>query len=109
MRRIPLLMLLLLAAAPVAEARAPVAPSLATERTTPQRTPWRPARNPAADPSLVSPSLQRLARPRHEAGGSQCRSACSRSYYFCLAEGGYSCGVEWSQCLAACPGGSSAR
>ena len=66
--------------------------------------PVRQTRSPATDPSLVSPSLQRVARPRYDVGGgSTCRTACSQSYYFCSAEGEGGCSGRWSQCLAACP------
>ena len=75
----------------------------------PRPAPVRQTRNPASDPSLVPPSLQRMARPRYDAGGgSICRTACSQAYYFCSAEGDGGCSSRWSQCLAACPRTSGA-
>ena len=68
------------------------------DREKPRPAPARTTRNPAADPSLVSPALQRVARPRYEiGGGSACRTACSQNYYFCLAEGEHGCSGQWSQ------------
>ena len=66
--------------------------------------PVRQTRSPATDPSLVSPTLQRMASPRYDAaGGSSCRTSCSQAYYFCSADGEGGCSGRWSQCLAACP------
>ena len=106
--RAALPLLILLAFAPLAEAQTPArdAPAAASAKT--PRAPARQTRNPAADPSLVPPSLQRVARPSYEiGGGSSCRTACSQRYYFCVAEGEYGCSGQWSQCLAACPQKSS--
>ena len=90
----------LLAFAGVGEAQTRVDAAPAKARP----APVRPLRSPATDPSLVSPTLQRVARPRYDTGGgSTCRTACSQSYYFCSADGEGGCSGRWSQCLAACP------
>ena len=91
----------LLAFAGVTEAQTRMSPSAQPNA---RPAPVRQTRSPATDPSLVSPTLQRISRPRYDAaGGSSCRTACSQTYYFCSADGEGGCSGRWSQCLAACP------
>ena len=37
-------------------------------------------------------------------GGAQCRTSCSREYYFCLAGEDDRCPQYWSRCVSGCAG-----
>jgi hypothetical protein len=56
-----------------------------------------------AQPPILHASLPALAPPAAVIDPRQCRMACARPYYFCLAgEDAGSCPQTWSQCLSAC-------
>lgn len=74
-------------------------PETAKVTETPVKTfaPMAPVVRAPAAPTLASPIAQASA----DVG--QCRLACGRSYYFCLAgEGPEDCPPIWGQCLKTC-------
>lgn len=75
-----------------------------------------PAETPTPTPALTLPAgpgpAGLVSLPPAEP--AECRRACARSYYFCLAEDSPdACGPTWGQCRSACEapsyGGPSAR
>ncbi|MFZ5668134.1 MAG: hypothetical protein ACOY4K_01435 [Pseudomonadota bacterium] len=65
------------------------------------RGPMEAAPKPPADLAVPAPALP--AAPIRVADGSrQCRLACARAYYFCLADEADICAPNWSRCTARC-------
>ena len=85
-----------------------VAPANANARQTPA-----PSATLPPDPELALPdtaTAKRLDRSIGDEplGGADCRTACDKAYYQCLADDDSGrCPVSWAQCLTACPAHSS--
>jgi hypothetical protein len=63
------------------------------------------ARARTSPPAVQRASLPPLATPVAAIDSGQCRAACARPYYFCLANDDTgSCPQTWSRCLVACDG-----
>jgi len=70
------------------------------------KTPLLPPANPVAalTPAFAQP-LQAVP-PVAAVDAGQCRRACARPYYFCLAgDDADSCPTDWSRCVSACDRG----
>lgn len=96
MRALPLLLLLALAATPVAAQPKTPAP-------TPLRGPVSGEQIPApTEPlSALPPLLTPLTASAADAG--RCRLSCASAYYFCLStDGPEDCAAPWGQCRARC-------
>lgn len=96
MRALPLLLILALAATPVAAQQKTPAP-------TPLRGPVSNAQTPtpAAPLSALPPLLTPLSASSADAG--RCRLSCASGYYFCLStDGPEDCAAPWGQCRARC-------
>lgn len=61
-----------------------------------------PAPTEEAAPLLLPLPLQPTSIASTPASGSQCRTACSQQYYFCLAGEDERCPQYWSRCVSGC-------
>jgi len=61
---------------------------------------------PAAEepPLSLPPPVLPASTPAAATDGGQCRLACSRDYYFCLAGEDDRCPQQWSRCVTGCGG-----
>lgn len=58
---------------------------------------------PAEEAPLLLPlPVQPTSIASTSAGGAQCRTSCSRQYYFCLAGEDERCPQHWSRCVSSC-------
>lgn len=53
-------------------------------------------------PPPLPPPVQPTGLAASPAGGGQCRLACARAYYFCLAGEDDRCPQSWSRCVSGC-------
>jgi hypothetical protein len=53
-------------------------------------------------PLLLPLPVQPTSIASTSAGGAQCRTSCSRQYYFCLAGEDERCPQHWSRCVSSC-------
>ncbi|MFA7264685.1 MAG: hypothetical protein WC068_16845 [Caulobacter sp.] len=57
---------------------------------------------PDETPPLLPPPVQPTGLAESSVSGSQCRLACSQTYYFCLAGEDDRCPQYWSRCVSGC-------
>lgn len=96
MRVLPLLLILALAATPVAAQPKNPAPAPLRGPVSGEQTPA-----PAEPLSALPPLLTPLAASSADAG--RCRLSCASAYYFCLStDGPEDCSAPWGQCRARC-------
>lgn len=57
---------------------------------------------PDAPPLLLPLPVQPTSIASTSTGGAQCRTSCSRQYYFCLAGEDERCPQYWSRCVSSC-------
>ena len=55
-----------------------------------------------APPLLLPLPVQPTSIASTSTGGAQCRTSCSRQYYFCLAGEDERCPQHWSRCVSSC-------
>lgn len=59
---------------------------------------------PEEAPLLLPLPVQPTSISTSSTSGSQCRTRCSRTYYFCLAGEDDTCPQTWSRCVSGCSG-----
>lgn len=88
------------ATAPPAAAQAPAAAAPVPDRLS--------GLDPKPAPGFSYDPAPRQAGLSVAPGGAQCRQACARTLYACrVSDDEEGCNPQWSQCVAACPEGSS--
>ena len=76
--------------------------AVAQQTPAPQRPRPAPVATPAETPNVFLPPPVPLAVGRPGGDPAQCRASCSRTLYFCQANGDDGCGARWAQCSASC-------